>query len=68
MSYKQRQLKLIEIILSYKSFNLVYKASCKAKERLSDNDIIKLIKKAGVINPQTGNHIVMQLIKGVLVL
>ncbi len=54
MSYKQRQLKLIEIILSYKSFNLVYKASCKAKERLSDNDIVKLIKKAGVINPQTG--------------
>ena len=54
MSYKQRQLKLIEIILSYKSFNLVYKASCKAKERLSDNDIVKLIKKAGVINPKTG--------------
>ena len=54
MSYKQRQIKLIETILSYKSFNLAYKASCKSKERLSDSDIIGFMKRAGVINPKTG--------------
>ena len=55
MSYKQRQLKLIETILSYKSFNLAYKASCKSKERLSDSDITVFMKQAGVINPKTGS-------------
>ena len=54
MSYKQRQLKLIETILSYKSFNLTYKAYCKSNKRLSDREIAEFIKKAGVINPRTG--------------
>ena len=54
MSYKQRQLKLIESILSYKSFNLTYKAYCKSNKRISDREIAEFIKKAGVINPRTG--------------
>ena len=54
MSYKQRQLKLIESILSYKSFNLTYKAYCKSNERLSDREIAEFMKQAGVINPETG--------------
>jgi len=54
MSYKKRQLKLIEAILSYKSFNLSYKAYCKSNNRLSDREIAEFIKQAGVINPKTG--------------
>lgn len=54
MSYKQRQLKLIEAILSYKSFNLTYKAYCKSNKRISDREIAEFMKQAGVINPKTG--------------
>ncbi len=54
MSYKQRQLKLIESILSYKSFNLTYKAYCKSNKRFSDREIAEFIKQAGVLNPETG--------------
>lgn len=54
MSYKQRQLRLIEAILSYKSFNLTYKAYCKYKRRFSDREIAEFIKQAGVLNPETG--------------
>ena len=40
--------------MSYKSFNLTYKAYCKSNKRLSDCEIAEFIKKAGVINPKTG--------------
>jgi hypothetical protein len=53
MSYKQRQLKLIETILSYKSFYLTYKAY-RNNEMPSKAEIVSYIRQAGVVDPKTG--------------
>lgn len=54
MSYKQRQLKLIETILSYKSFYLTYEAYRKNNEMPSKAEIVSYIRQAGVVDPKTG--------------
>lgn len=54
MSYKQRQLKLIETILSYKSFYLTYEAYRNNNEMPSKAEIVSYIRKAGVVDPKTG--------------
>lgn len=54
MSYKQRQLKLIETILSYKSFYLTYEAYRNNNEMPSKAEIVSYIRQAGVVDPKTG--------------
>ena len=54
MSYKQRQAKLIETILSYKSFYLTYEAYCNNNEMPSKAEIVSYIRQAGVVDPKTG--------------
>lgn len=54
MSYKQRQLKLIETILSYKSFYLTYEAYRNNTEMPSKDEIVFYIRQAGVVDPKTG--------------
>lgn len=54
MSYKQRQLKLIETILSYKSFYLTYEAYRNNNEMPSKAEIVSYIRQAGVVDPRTG--------------
>ena len=54
MSYKQRQLKLIETILSYKSFYLTYAAYRNNNEMPSKAEIVSYIRQAGVVDPKTG--------------
>ena len=54
MSYKQRQLKLIETILSYKSFYLTYEAYRNNNEMPSKAEIVSYIHQAGVVDPKTG--------------
>ena len=54
MSYKQRQLKLIEMILSYKSFYLTYEAYRNNNEMPSKDEIVSYIRQAGVVDPKTG--------------
>ena len=54
MSYKQRQLKLIETILSYKSFYLTYDAYRNSNEMPSKAEIVSYIRQAGVVDPKTG--------------
>lgn len=54
MSYKQRQLKLIETILSYKSFYLTYEAYRNNNKMPSKAEIVSYIRQAGVVDPKTG--------------
>ena len=54
VSYKQRQLKLIETILSYKSFYLTYEAYRNNNEMPSKDEIVSYIRQAGVVDPKTG--------------
>lgn len=54
MSYKQRQAKLIETILSYKSFYLTYEAYRNNNEMPSKAEIVSYIRRAGVVDPKTG--------------
>lgn len=54
MSYKQRQLKLIETILSYKSFYLTYEAYRNNNEMPSKAEIVSYIHQAWVVDPKTG--------------
>ena len=54
MSYKQRQLKLIETILAYKSFYLTYEAYRNNNEMPSKAEIVSYIRQAGVVDPKTG--------------
>ena len=54
MSYKQRQAKLIETILSYKSFYLTYEAYRNNNEMPSKAEIVSYIRQAGVVDPKTG--------------
>lgn len=54
VSYKQRQLKLIEMILSYKSFYLTYEAYRNNNEMPSKDEIVSYIRQAGVVDPKTG--------------
>ena len=54
VSYKQRQLKLIETILSYKSFYLTYEAYRNNNEMPSKAEIVSYIRQAGVVDPKTG--------------
>lgn len=54
MSYKQRQLKLIETILSYKSFYLTYEAYHNNNQMPSKAEIVSYIHQAGVVDPKTG--------------
>ena len=67
MSYKQRQLKLIESILSYKSFNLTYKAYCKSNKRISDREIAEFIKRLVLLIRKQDYHIARLLISVELV-
>lgn len=53
MPYKQRQLKLIERILSFKVFYLAYKAYCDNEEMPSKEEIITIILQSGVVDPKT---------------
>ena len=53
MPYKQRQLKLIERILSFKVFYLTYKAYCDNEEMPSKEEIITIILQSGVVDPKT---------------
>lgn len=53
MSYKQRQLKLIETILSYKSFYLTYEAYRNNNEMPSKVEIVSYMSQAGVVDPKT---------------
>lgn len=54
MSYKLRQLKFVEIILSYKSFYLTYKSYYHTGITPSKNEVISYIIEAGVVDPRTG--------------
>lgn len=54
MSYKQRQAKLIETILSYKSFYLTYEAYRNNNEMPSKAEMVSYIRQAGVVDPRTG--------------
>lgn len=55
MSYKQRQLKLIETILSYKSFYLTFEAYRNNNNEMpSKAEIVSYIRQAGVVDPKTG--------------
>ncbi|PQL13416.1 transcriptional regulator [Veillonella sp. S13053-19] len=54
MSYKERQAKLIETILSYKSFYLTYEAYRNNNEMPSKAEIVSYIRQAGVVDPKTG--------------
>ena len=54
MFYKQRQLKLIETILSYKSFYLTYEAYRNNNEMPSKAEIVSYIRQAEVVDPKTG--------------
>lgn len=54
MSYKQRQAKLIETILSYKSFYLTYEAYRNNNKMPSKAEIVSYIRQAGIVNPKTG--------------
>lgn len=54
MSYKLRQLKFVEIILSYKSFYLTYKSYYHTGIMPSKNEVISYIIEAGVVDPRTG--------------
>ena len=54
MSYKQRQAKLIETILSFKSFYLTYEAYRNNNEMPSKDEIVSYIRQAGVVDPKTG--------------
>ena len=53
MPYKQRQLKLIERILSFKVFYLAYKAYCDNDEMPSKEEIITIILQSGVVDPKS---------------
>ncbi len=53
MPYKQRQLKLIESILSFKVFYLAYKAYYDNQEMPSKEEIITFILQSGVVDPKT---------------
>ena len=54
MSYKLRQLKFVEIILSYKAFYLTYKSYYHTGIMPSKNEVISYIIEAGVVDPRTG--------------
>lgn len=54
MSYKQRQLKFVEIILSYKAFYLTYKSYYHTGIMPSKHEVISYIIEAGVVDPRTG--------------
>lgn len=53
MSYKQRQLKLIESILSFKAFYLTYQSYCEQQGMPSKADIVNYIHEAGIVDPRT---------------
>lgn len=54
MSYKLRQLKFVEIILSYKAFYLTYKSYYHTGIMPSKNEVISYIIEAGIVDPRTG--------------
>ncbi|WP_282003630.1 type II restriction enzyme [Veillonella denticariosi] len=54
MSYKQRQLKLVETILSFKTFYFTYKYYDEFGEIPSKKDIIQFMNRAGVVDPHSG--------------